>query len=163
MIASTTPRITPIAIALAVSSSVTVTPSRIRWSNRNCPTTCHSRSLFVATERTSEAPNSKISPVATQRPGCRTGTALISSGRRLGSGMSVAPVADTSYLMSRSACRAVDRRVGDRGGLDFPFLEDCHVRAVGDQHLERFEHGFGHAISLRERETLGSDAEGGTG
>ncbi len=71
----------PIAIAITVSSIVSTTPSRMRWSNRKCPTTCHSKRLFVATEWISDAPNSTISAAATQRPRWRTGTARISSGR----------------------------------------------------------------------------------
>src|ERR1700682_1912769 len=133
--ASTTPKITPIAIALTVSSSVSSTPSRILWSKRYSPTTCHSIRLLVATEWTSEPPNIRIRAAEAQRPRCRTGTALISSGRRSGSGLSVASAVDTSYLMSCSACGAVDRGGGDRRALDFPLLEDREIRAVGYEHL----------------------------
>src|SRR5438128_795532 len=159
MTASTTPRMTPIAIALTVSSSVMKTPLRMRWSNRNCPTTCHSSCLFVATEWISEAANSRISAAATQRPGRRTGMALISSGRPAGASLSAAPGSATSYLIPSLACGAVDRRVAERRALQFPLLEDRLIGAVGDQQLQRREHGLRHAVVLGQRETLGRSAE----
>src|SRR5436190_19368737 len=162
MTASSTPSSTPMVIALTVSSSVMTTPSRMRWSNRNSPTTCHSSCLFVATEWISEAANSRIRAPATQRPGRRTGTALISSGRRPCSSLSVATGPDTGYLMSCSALGAVDHRIGDRPALQFPFLEDRRVGAVGHRPLQRFEHRFGHAVSLRQRQAVRCCAEGGT-
>jgi len=90
-------------MALTVNSIVRTTPSRMRWSNRNSPTTCHSSCLFVATEWTSEAPNSRIRAAATQRPGWRTGMALISSGRLPCSSLSVGPGTATSRRAQRVA------------------------------------------------------------
>ncbi len=71
----------PISIEMTVSSSVIRTPCRIRESNRYWPTTCHSKRELLTIERTIEAATSSTTTEAIQRPGWRTGTALMSSGR----------------------------------------------------------------------------------
>ena len=59
------------------------TPSRTRWSNRYFPTVSHRNLGLVTTLLTSIATSTASTATATQRPGCRTGTALISSGGSL--------------------------------------------------------------------------------
>ena len=68
-------------IAMTVSSIVTTTPWRILGSNRYCPTMLHSKFGFVTTDRTIDAAITSTITAATQRPGRRSGTALMSSGR----------------------------------------------------------------------------------
>ena len=79
--ARTIPSTMPIAIAITVSSIVTRRPSRIRSSNRYSPTTSHWKPDAVTIERTSAAATRRMIAAAIQRPGCRTGTAFMSSGR----------------------------------------------------------------------------------
>ena len=69
MTASSTPSTTPTAIAMAVSSIVTRSPSRIRSSNRYSPTTPHSKRGLLTTERTIATATRRITAAATQRPG----------------------------------------------------------------------------------------------
>ena len=92
MIASTTPNRIPMTIAMTVSSRVTTRPSRIGVANRYSPTTLHSKCGSVMTDRRIAAAITRTIAAATQRPGRRTGTATISSGRPAGL---VASVEDT--------------------------------------------------------------------
>ena len=80
MTASSTPSTIPSACAASVSSIVTTTPLVIRWSSMKCPTCPHWNRLFVAIELTIAIEMTSTIAAATQRPGWRTGTALMSSG-----------------------------------------------------------------------------------
>src|SRR5512133_1968754 len=114
MTASTIPSAIPIAIDVAVSSSVTTTPSRMRREKNQSPTIPHPNRLFVAIELASATVRNRRIAVATQRPGWRTGIALISSALT-GSAVSVAITPQSRPWL---ADRAVDRRVVDRPLLD---------------------------------------------
>jgi hypothetical protein len=76
-----TPRMIPMSIDTTVSSMVLTTPLRMRVSNRYWPTTCHSKCGLTTIERTIEAAMTSTITEAIHRPGRRTGTARISSGR----------------------------------------------------------------------------------
>ena len=95
--ASSTPSTIPIAIEITVSSIVTTRPARMRWSNRYSPTTLHWKPAPATTERISAAATTKMIAAAIQRPGWRTGTARMSSGRPVAL---VTSVEGTSYLLS---------------------------------------------------------------
>src|SRR5258705_893478 len=87
-----------------------------------------------------------------QRPGCRTGTALMSSGRPVGAWtccMSADPL--TAWPLGR---RPVDRRVLDRALLDPPLVEDLRIGAVGHELLQRVVDRLGHAGALRDRNAV---------
>src|SRR5512133_3726542 len=90
--------------------------------------------------------------VATQRPGWRTGIALISSALT-GSAVSVAITPQSRPWL---ADRAVDRRVVDRPLLDVPLLQERRVRAVVDELLQRVEDWLGHAVALGDRHAVRS-------
>src|SRR5829696_760801 len=84
---------------------------------------------------TSIATSTPSTATLTQRQGCRTGTALISSGGTVPARGVVSGGAVTARL-SRGA---VDHRVGDRAGGDAPLVEHRLVGAVFDQRLDRAE------------------------
>ena len=71
----------PTAIEMTVNSIVLRTPLRMRWSNRYWPTTLHWKLGLTMIERTSDAAMIRMITEAIQRPGRRTGTASMSSGR----------------------------------------------------------------------------------
>ena len=75
--ASSTPPTIPIAIDSTVRISVLRRPRSTGSENRYWPTTSHWKFGFVRNEWTSIATSTTITTTATQRPGCRTGTALI--------------------------------------------------------------------------------------
>jgi hypothetical protein len=70
-------------IESTVSSIVRTRPWRTWWEKKKSPTTLHWKCGFVTALRTSANAISTTSAAATQRPGRRTGTALISSGGAL--------------------------------------------------------------------------------
>lgn len=78
--ASTMPRATPIAIASTVSSSVVRTPPSTGGANMLSSMKRHWNAGLVTSMLTNIATSTATTAVATQRPGCRTGTALITSG-----------------------------------------------------------------------------------
>src|SRR3954452_19832417 len=135
-------------IAMTVSSIVTRRPSRIELDVKYWPTMSHSKRGFVAIDRTSAIPNSATMAAAIQRPGCRTGTALMSSGRPAG-GPGCVTSGNATYV--GSARRPVDHRVRDRTGLDAPLREDRLVLAARDQLLHRGLDGLLHSALLRYR------------
>ena len=69
----------------------------MRWSNRYSPTTPHWKPAPVTTERISAAAITSTTAAAIQRPGWRTGTALMSSGRPV---WLVTSGEDTGYQLS---------------------------------------------------------------
>ena len=77
--ASNTPPKIPMAIESTVRISVLRRPRSTGSENRYWPTTSHSKFGFVRNECTSIATSTAMTATATQRPGCRTGTAW--SGR----------------------------------------------------------------------------------
>src|SRR5262245_51178335 len=80
-IAMTTPSETPMAIAKIVNRIVVLTPLMIGGRNMLSIMNDHWNALLV-TSRWTNMPTSKaMTAIATQRHGCRTGTALIASGR----------------------------------------------------------------------------------
>ena len=79
--ANRTPSMMPTAIEMTVNSIVLRTPLRMRWSNRYCPTTLHSKLGLTTIARTIDAAMISMITDAIQRPGRRTGTASMSSGR----------------------------------------------------------------------------------
>src|SRR5262245_56654076 len=89
---------------------------------------------------------------ATQRPGCRTGTALISSAATGGatSGVAVA-IAPPCCSLAR---RAVDHGLGDGAVLHAPLEQDLLVLAVRDQLLHRRQHLLGECVALRNRDPV---------
>src|SRR4051794_26029148 len=129
-------------------------PSRILSSNRYSPTTSHSKRGFVATERTIATARTRTIAPATQRPGRRTGTARMSSGRPS------PPVSLTADTAQRLAGGAVDLWVADRAVLDPPLFEDRLVLAVRHQFLQRFEHRLGEPAALRNGKAVGGEFVG---
>src|SRR4029450_5540001 len=89
--------------------------------------------------------------VATQRPGWRTGIALISadllSSGLVRSRVSVVAI-ETSYDRRGLANRAVDGGVVDRPLLDVVLLQEGHVRPVRHQLLDRVEDRLRHPAVL---------------
>jgi hypothetical protein len=69
----------PIAIATAVSSIVFSRPRRIRLEKRNSRTISQWNRGFVPAESAIAATRKTTTAAEIHRPGCRTGTALISS------------------------------------------------------------------------------------
>src|SRR4051812_41964625 len=90
---------------------------------------------------------------AIQRPTCRTGTAVIASGRPPGSGPTRL-VVSAEDATAPLAGGPVDRGVVDGARLDPPLLEDRLVLAVGDQRLHAGEHRLGHPVALRDRDPV---------
>src|SRR5580704_16132674 len=116
----------------------------------------HSKRRFVATESPSETTTATTSVAASQRPGWRTGTALISSGRAAaGSLISVPGEGQAARGLARGA---VDSRSGDRARRDAPALQDREVLAVGYQQLECPQDRLRHPRSLRDRDAVGCGA-----
>src|SRR6185436_411867 len=83
---------------------------------------------LVTSRCTNIAVSTPITAIITHRPGCRTGTALIGSGRARS--VVVWSVIDGSD-------GRVHRGVGDAARLDAPLRQDRLVGAVGDQGLQR--------------------------
>jgi len=74
----------PIAIAVTVSSIVLTSPCRIRGEVNQWPTSPHSNRELAAIELASSIARKTMTPTASHRPGCRSGTALICSGATSG-------------------------------------------------------------------------------
>src|SRR5690348_1282415 len=136
--ATTMPSATPATMAIAVSSSVSSRPCRMRSEKSICPTTSHSKRGLVATDRTTAAATRATVRAAIQRPGRRTGTASIGC-MRLGGGL-------------------VDAGLGDRAGLDAVLGQDAAVGAVVDERLHRLLHRLDQRRALRERDAIGRRA-----
>src|SRR3954452_3651256 len=87
----------------------------------------------------------------TQRPGWRTGTAVMSAGASPGPAEVFREVVVTGR--PGSARGAVDHRVGDRTRADPPLVQDRLVRPVRDQRLHRAEDRvLGRARGLGDRD-----------
>src|SRR4051812_5648546 len=136
MIAMRAPRTTPITIDVMVSRIVPRRPSRTGSVNitprlpgpYEAKMNFQSNWLLVTSTCTNIAVSTPITAMRTQRPGCRTGTALIGSGRARS--VVVWSVIDGSD-------GRVHRGVGDPTRVDAPLREDRLVGAVGDQGLQR--------------------------
>src|SRR3954451_11797593 len=126
-------------------------PSRILSLNRYSPTTSHSKRGLVAIEWMIATARTRTIAPATQRPGRRTGTARMSSGRPS------PPVSLTADTVQRLALGAVDLRVADRAVLDPPFFEDRLVLAFGHQVLQGFQQRLGEPAALRHRKAVGGE------
>src|SRR4051812_5871880 len=118
----------PMAIAITVSSSVATRPLRMPCSKKYFPNVLQSRFGLVNSMWTSMAARTSTIAPLTHLPGCRTGTALMVSGRT-GSAVSVSVTAS-------SASRSVDLGVGDGATFDTPLVGQHLVSAVGDQVLD---------------------------
>ncbi|WP_452176591.1 hypothetical protein [Kitasatospora saccharophila] len=81
MTASSTPPTTPISMDSAVSSRVTQMPCTTVGSRSVAPTKSQSSAGLVSRTCSSIAPSTATTATETQRPGWRTGTALMVSGR----------------------------------------------------------------------------------
>src|SRR4029077_1749091 len=81
--ARSTPRLTPIAIAMTVSSRVTTIPWRIRPKKRYCPTMRQSRVGAAINVYRPAAASARTTTADTHLPGWRSGMALMASGRVL--------------------------------------------------------------------------------
>src|SRR5215510_14985309 len=121
---------------------VTPRPFSTRLERKYCPTMFHSNREFVARECTSIANRTSTTTAAIQRPGWRTGTALISSTGALPDGageplvwpgVSPALGAVTAYLYGSSlpgqnywclTLGPVDHRVADGTALNSPLSQD---------------------------------------
>src|SRR5215211_5561807 len=77
MTASSTPSTTAIAIAMTVSSIVTTAAAEIRWSNRYLPYVDQSYASLVAAPQANRNSSVTRMPALIQRPGRRSGTALM--------------------------------------------------------------------------------------
>ena len=109
------------------------------------------------TELTSDADDEAATMAATiQRPGWRTGTALIGSERSAGVAVVSAVVIDRTGPIQLVAPLIVGLR--DRAGLDAPLRQDRLVLAVRHELLERGEHRLGQAAVLRDRDAVGRSA-----
>src|SRR5437588_6144235 len=93
-----------------------------------------------------------------QRPGWRTGTARMSSGRRASA--PAPPGGAETGSGSGLADGAVDLRGGDGARLDPPLGEDRLVPPVGDQHLQRREQGTGQPAALGDGDPVRERAVG---
>ena len=80
MTASTTPSVTPSTIAATVSHKVVHTPLRTGSVNAFCSWKSHCQFGLVTTLLTTIATSTAMIATSTQRPGCRTGMALMASG-----------------------------------------------------------------------------------
>src|SRR3954454_22194384 len=136
MMAMITPNTMPIAIDVTVSSivpcrpfstgSVNITPrlpGAYCWKMND-----HWKRSLVTSRCTNMATSTARAAIVTHCPGCRTGTALMASGRARPDGV--------WSLMSGSDL-GVDFGRGDRAGLDAPLGGDRLVGAVRDQRLDR--------------------------
>src|SRR3990170_3555811 len=151
MTASAIPPTIPMTIDSTVSTSVFCKPLRIGGENRYCPTIRQRNPSLVSTVLTNIAASTAITATASHRPGWRTGTALIGSGRP-----SFSIGGDTPVTSSAPDLRGRDRAVGH-----VPLLEDRRVGAVVDQGLDRAAHRLGVlALALREGSAVRSGAVG---
>src|SRR3954468_2246331 len=149
MTATTMPSRTPHTMASTVMINVVRTPRSTGGRNMLSNMNPHWNTGFVISMCTNISARTAMITAATQRPGCRTGTARISSG---GAGRVV-----LSTVMA-SADRRVHRRVVDGTGLDAPLREHLLVGAVLDERLEGLRDG------VREvRLVLGDDVAVGRG
>src|SRR5579859_3010197 len=153
--ASTVPRMTPIAMATTVSSSVRPSPAMISCAAKYWPTVSQWNRGLVTSACTSIANSTRTTAAGTHRPGCLTGTALISSGRGPADGLSPA-VGEPSTL----AGGPVGHRVGDRAALQAPGGEDLRVGTVRHQLLDRVEYRLRHPVALRDRDAVRRGAVG---
>src|SRR6185437_10787051 len=124
---------------------------------------------FVTKVCASIAASRSTTPAPSHRPGCRTGTALISSGGPVRPAVcavrgvvTLAPDSATGGIGSArgSANRGVDRRVGDGAALHSPFLQDLHVGAFGHEMLHGGQHWVGHPAVLGDRNPVRRGAVG---
>src|SRR6185437_4748637 len=112
--------------------------------------------VLVARLCTNIASRTAMIAAATHRPGWRTGTARIVSGRAR---CACAVACSLTCSLTQSSARgAVDHGIGDRAVLDAPLAEDLRVGAVRNQNLERGEDRVGHPVALRDRDAVGRGA-----
>src|SRR3954452_9644893 len=121
----------------------------------------HWKFEFVAIDLANATPKTAIRAAATHRPGCRTGTALISSAATGGvasSGVASYPPPSLDLGSSRPARladRGVQGRLRDRALLGGPLREDRLVLAVRDQRLHLALHLRGERALLGDRDAVG--------
>src|SRR5918993_952686 len=129
--AMTTPSATPMTIDSTVRVSDVRTPWRTGGRNMLSNMNCHWNASFVSSMWTNIAATMARTTIATHRPGCRTGTAVMASGcARSGVFVWLPP----PPIPRRSG---IDGGVVDGARLDAPLLEDCRVGPVGDQRADR--------------------------
>src|SRR6476469_300014 len=119
-------------MARTVMTSVVRAPRSTGGRNMLSNMKRHWNTSFVSSMCTNMAISSAMSPAAIQRPGCRTGTARISSGG----------ACRVVLSMLMSADGRVHRRVVDGPGLDAPLLQHLLVGAV----LDQGRHGLGDRV-----------------
>src|SRR5450756_514943 len=100
------------------------------------------------------ATNTRITALATQRHGCRTGTVFRSAGSSVwtappgtlepGGSVTAGPPGRRSAPLAGGA---VDHRAGDCARRDAPLLQDLAVDAVADEEVDGGLHRGGHAVS----------------
>src|SRR5690606_31231751 len=123
----------PPTIAATVSRIVLRTPLSTASEVMYLPCSSHSSASLVNRKLTNIATSTSTTAAATQRPGCRTGTARIASGRAFST--------SSSTVMRSALTGGVDRRFGDGAALDAGVGQDLLVGAVGDEGLEGAEDG----------------------
>src|SRR4029453_179600 len=129
--AITIPSATPMIIASTVTISVVRTPSMTGGRNMLSSMKPHWNASFVSSMWTNIATTMARITIATQRPGCRTGTAVMASGcARSGVFVSV-------MRAPGPAGSGVDGGAVDGARLDAILLEDRLVGAVRDQRADR--------------------------
>src|SRR5918996_4566377 len=129
--AITIPSATPMTIDSTVSRSDVRTPSMTGGRNMLSSMKPHWNASFVTSMWTNIAARMARTTIVTQRPGCRTGTAVMAWGcARSGVFVSV-------MRAPRSRRSGVEGWAVDGARLDAPLLEDRLVGAVGDQRPDR--------------------------
>src|SRR4051812_8617647 len=142
------PSRTPTAMARTVMINVVRAPRSTGGRNMLSNMKPHWNTGFVTSMCTNISARTAMTAAATQRPGCRTGTARICSG---GAGRVV-----LSVVMSADG--RVHRRVVDAAGVDAPLLEHLLVGAVLDEGREGLRERVGE-VGL----VLGDDVAVGRG
>src|SRR4029453_16565686 len=129
--AITIPSVTPMIIDSTVRVSDVRTPSMTGGRNMLSNMKRHWNASLVTSMWTNMAATMARTTIATQRPGCRTGTAVMASG------CARSAVFVSVMRAPGSAPSGIDGGVVDGARLDAPLLEDRLVGAVGDQRLDR--------------------------
>src|SRR5512132_3818640 len=135
--AITIPSATPMIIDSTVSSSDVFTPSMTGGRNMLSSMKRHWNASLVTSMWTNIAATMARTTIATQRPGCRTGTAVMASG------CARSAVFVSVMLAPGPADSGIDGGGVDGARLDAPLVEDRLVGAVGDQRLDGVGHRLG--------------------
>src|SRR5262245_28590464 len=153
--ASTMPKAMPIAIAITVSSMVSTSPSSTRREKKYWPTTPQPKPFSVTRPCTNMAASTAMTTEATQRPGWRTGTALMSAGPAAGGTSGTPGVAGSGP--GRSARRAIDHdaSAGDAAFHHAPLGQDLLIDPLGHDGFHGGEDRGGHAARLGDGDAVG--------